>query len=70
MSWHSQRQEQIGKIAAFVRNHSESTASQAVCRRILGKEFHNISDEILSDLVDALNLADVQEVHACYSIIS
>lgn len=66
----SQRQERISKIAAFVRNHDESTASQAVLKRILGKEFHDINDKILSDLVCALNLADDQEVHACYSIIS
>ena len=66
----SQRQERIDKIAAFIRNHNESSASQAVCKRILGKEVYHISDAVVSDLVDALNVADDQEVHACYSIIS
>ena len=59
----------IEEIVNFVKEHRESTASIAVCRRILGSYYPQMDGSTLSSLQEGLKSVDPEEVEALYYII-
>ncbi len=63
------QEEMINEIVSFVGQHHESTASIAVCQRILGTYPGEIDQEVLDTLQDKLQVADPEEVESLFYII-
>jgi len=59
----------IEEIVNFVKEHQESTATIAVCRRILGSHSPQLDGSTLSNLQEGLKSVDPEEVEALYYII-
>lgn len=64
------RQQAIGRILAYVREHPESTASLAVYRRALGEELGRIDDGARQVLESRLQQVPDEELEAFYYIVS
>ncbi|AFV12568.1 hypothetical protein Tph_c23810 [Thermacetogenium phaeum DSM 12270] len=63
------RNEMIGRIVDFVREHGESQATVAVCRRVLGYYPEQFDSKTLSQLRASLAKAGQEEVESCYYLI-
>ncbi len=59
----------VKEIVDFVRQYQESTASIAVCRRMLGSYPGRIDQKMLSELQKRLRSAEPDELESCYYII-
>lgn len=69
MSADTNQNEMIGKIVDFVREHRESQATVAVCRRVLGYYPEQFDRRTLSELRESLGRAGQDEVESCYYLI-
>lgn len=68
---HPDRQAVIQQVLAYVREHPQSFASLAVCRRALGSEpEREVDDETRSRLEARLQHVPDEELEAYYYIIS
>lgn len=59
----------VEEIVDFVKHHQESTASIAVCRRILGAYSPQIDGSTLINLQKGLETVDPDEIESLYYII-
>lgn len=64
-----EQENMIEQIINFVQQHHESTASQAVYRRILGSYPGAFDRDILSNLRNSLEAANPEEIESLYYII-
>lgn len=64
------REAVIQQIVSYLREHPESTASLAVCRRALGFEPERVDDRIRQRLESRLHEVPEGELEAYYYIVS